>query len=64
MYVNGYTYRTASPASRRVLAVPPDATSDSPTFTSLLAKSRSPDLSDTLNSAVWVELRDKTVTKL
>ena len=45
------THLTASPASRRALAVPPEATRDRPTSTSLLAKSTSPVLSDTLKSA-------------
>lgn len=42
---------TVSPASLRVLAVPPDATNDRPTETSRLANSTSPVLSDTLSSA-------------
>lgn len=54
------TYRTDSPASRRALAVPPDATSDSPTDTSLLANSNSPVLSDTLNSALELHLDNTT----
>lgn len=44
-------YLTASPASRRALAVPPEATRDRPTSTSFLAKSTSPVLSDTLRRA-------------
>lgn len=42
---------TVSPASRRDLAVPPDATNDRPTDTSRLANSTSPVLSDTLSKA-------------
>lgn len=46
------TCLTCSPASRKALAVPPDATKDSPTDTRRLAKSSKPVLSDTLSSAV------------
>lgn len=42
---------TASPASRRAVAVPPEATRDRPTPTSLLPTSTSPVLSETLRSA-------------
>lgn len=44
-------YLTTSPASRKALAVPPEATRDRPTSTSSLAKSTSPVLSDTLRRA-------------
>lgn len=42
---------TVSPASLRVLAVPPDATNDRPTDISRLANSTSPVLSETLSNA-------------
>lgn len=54
-YVGCEVNLTASPASRRVLAVPPEATRDRPTSTSLLAKSTSPFLSETLKSAAGTD---------
>ena len=45
-------YLTWSPASRKALAVPPDATKARPTETRRLAKSNKPFLSDTLSNAL------------
>lgn len=62
--INLCAHLTANPASRRVSAVPPEATRDSPASTSLLAKVTSPVLSDTLKSAAGEDRQQAYKTSL